>query len=374
LKEIPLTDIRLRKFAQILVDHSTKVGPGDRVAITATTAAEPLVRALYELVLDRGGQPHVLFDFPGQDEIFYRHAGDEQLDFVPLFHRMAFEEFEVLVKIRSELNTRALSGLDPARQSRRQKALSTLLAAQMRRGAEKSLRWMSTLFPTQAYAMEAEMGFEEYQDFVYAALHADENTPDPVAYWQGVEREQKGIVDRIEGHDRVVLRGPNVDLSLSIKGRTFRNASGQHNLPDGEIYTGPVEDSANGWVRYTYPAIYLGRMVEGVELTFEGGRVVRATAVKNEEFLNHVLDSDAGSRYLGEFAIGTNFEIDRFTHNILFDEKIGGSFHMAVGAGYPETGSQNKSVVHWDMICDMRQDAEILVDGEVVYRNGSFVF
>ncbi len=244
----------------------------------------------------------------------------------------------------------------------------------MRRGADKTLRWMSTLFPTNAYAMEAEMGLSEYEDFVYAALHADDHTPDPVAHWQKIEKEQQRIVDRIEGHDQVLLRGPNVDLSLSIKERTFRNASGQHNLPDGEIYTGPVEDSANGWVHYTYPAIYQGRSVEGIELTFEAGKVVKANAKRNEEFLLHMLDTDAGARYLGEFAIGTNFEIDRFTRNILFDEKIGGSFHMALGAGYPETGSQNKSIFHWDMICDMRQDAEIRVDGEVVYRDGQFVF
>jgi aminopeptidase len=369
-----LADQRVEKFARILVDHSTKVSPGDRVGITATTEAEPLVRALYKLVLDRGGHPHVLFDLPGQEELFFAHAGDEQLDFVPRFHKMAFEEFEVLVKIRSEVNTRALSGVDPARQARRQRAMAALLEAQMRRGAEKSLRWMSTLFPTNAYAMEAEMGLAEYQDFVYRALHADEDTPDPVAYWQRVEREQQRIVERIEGHDRVELRGPNVDLSLSIKGRTFRNASGQHNLPDGEIYTGPVEDSAAGWVRYTYPAVYQGRVVEGVELTFEKGRVVKANARKNEPFLLRQLETDPGARYLGEFAIGTNFEIDRFTHNILFDEKIGGSFHMALGAGYPETGSRNKSIIHWDMICDLRQDSEIRVDGEVVYRNGQFVF
>jgi aminopeptidase len=344
------------------------------VAITATFAAEPLVRALYELVLERGAHPHILFDLPGQDEALFAHASDEQLDYIPPFHKMAFEEFGVLIKIRAEINTRALSSVDPARQARRQKALSTLLQAQMRRGADKSLRWMSTLYPTQAYAMEAEMGFEEYQDFVFRAMHADEGTPDPVAYWQWIEQEQKRIVERIESHDWVELHGPNVDLSLSIKGRIFRNASGQHNLPDGEIYTGPVEDSANGWVRFTYPAVYQGRIVEGIELTFEAGRVVKATAAKNEDFLLQMLDTDAGARYLGEFAIGTNFEINRFTHNILFDEKIGGSFHMALGAGYPETGSLNKSIIHWDMICDLRQDAEIKVDGEVVYRNGDFVF
>jgi len=366
-------DIRDQRFAQIIVDHSTQVRPGDRVAITATLAAEPAVRALYELVLERGGHPHLLFDLTEQDEALYKHASDAQLDYVPAFHRMAFEEFEVLIKIRSEINTRALSGVDPARQARRQKALATLLKAQMARGAEKSLRWMSTLHPTPAYAMEAEMGFEEYRDFFYRACHADLDTPDPVAYWQGVETNQRKIVERIEGHDRVELRGPNVDLKLSIRGRNFRNASGQHNLPDGEIYTGPVEESVTGWVRYTYPAIYQGRIVEGIELTFEGGRVVQATAARNQDFLLRMLESDAGARYVGEFAIGTNFEINRFTRSILLDEKIGGSFHTALGAGYPETGSRNQSVIHWDMICDLRQDSELWVDGELVYRNGAFL-
>jgi aminopeptidase len=369
-----LADPRVEKFTKILVDHSTKVGPGDRVAITSTTAAVPLVRALYELVLERGGYPHVLIDFPGQEELLFAHASDEQLEYVPLFHKMAFEDFDVLVKIRAETNTRGLSSVSPERQAHRQKAISALIGAQMRRGAEKSLRWMSTLYPTSAYAMEAEMSDEEYENFVYRAMHADEGTPDPVAYWAGVEQEQKRIVERIEGHDRVEIQGPNVDLSLSIKRRTFRNASGQHNLPDGEIYTGPVEESANGWVRYTYPAMYQGRIVEGIELHFQAGKVVQATAEKNEEFLLRMLDTDPGARYIGEFAIGTNFEIDRFTRSILFDEKIGGSFHMALGAGYPETGSQNKSMIHWDMICDLRKESEIKVDGEVVYRNGAFVF
>lgn len=369
-----MTDTRARKFAQILVDHSTKVGPEDRVAITATTAAEPLVRALYELVLIRGGHPHLILDFPGMDEVLFAHASDQQLEFVPLFHKLAFEDFDVLIKIRSESNTRALSSVDPQRQSHRQKAIAHLINVQMRRGADKSLRWMSTLYPTNAYAMEAEMGFEEYQDFVFRACHADENTPDPVAYWQGVQENQRAIVERIEGHDQVVLKGPNVDLSLSIKGRKFRNASGQHNMPDGEIYTGPVEESVSGWVRYTYPAVTQGRVVEGVELRFEDGQVVSATAKKNQDFLLQMLETDQGARYVGEFAIGTNFEINRFTRSILFDEKIGGSFHMALGAGYPETGSQNKSNIHWDMICDMRQDAEISVDGELIYRNGQFVF
>jgi aminopeptidase len=368
-----LTDTRIHKFAQILVDHSTKVGKGDRVAITTTTTAEPLVRALYELVLERGGYPHVLFDFEGQDEVLFSHAGDDQLDFVPLFHKMAFEQFEVLIKVRADTNTRALGSVDLERQTRRQKAMFSLIQAQLTRGADKSLRWMSTLFPTNAYAMEADMGFEEYQDFVFRAMHADDGTPDPVAHWLGVKSEQQRIIDRIQGHDLVEIKGPNVDLTLSIKGRTFNNACGEHNMPDGEIYTGPVEDSANGWVRYTYPAMYQGRIVDGIELKFEAGKVVSASAAENEAYLLKLIDTDSGSRYIGEFAIGTNFEIDRFTKSILFDEKIGGTFHMALGAGYPETGSQNKSDIHWDMICDLRKDSEIRVDGEVVYRNGEFV-
>ena len=367
-------DLRANKFAQIMVDHSTGVKPGDRVAITSTPAAEPVLRALYALVLERGGQPHLLLDLPGQDELLYAHASDEQLDFVPVFHQMAFEQFDVLLKIRADANTRALSSVPAARAARRQKTMASLIETQMRRGATRELRWMSTQYPTSAYAMEADMGTEEYQDFFYRACHADEGTPDPLAYWQGIKGRQQAIIDRIQGHDQVTLRGPHVDLTLSIQGRRFVNACGEHNLPDGEIYTGPVEDSANGWVRYTYPAVYQGRIVEGIELGFENGKVVKATARQNQDFLLQILETDANARFIGEFAIGTNYEINRFTRSILLDEKIGGSFHMALGAGYPETGSQNRSRVHWDMICDLRQDSEIRLDGELFYKNGEFVY
>jgi aminopeptidase len=369
-----MTDLRIEKLARILIDHSAYVGPGDRVAIEAITVAAPLVRALYELTLKRGALPHLLLHLPQQEEIFFSLAGDQQLDFTPTFQKLVVDDFDVYIRARSEANTRALTSVDPARQARWQKAMAQVRNTMMRRGGDKSLRWVLAQYPTQAYAMEAEMGLQEYQDFVYKACHADEDTVDPVAYWQGVQKKQAEIVKRIESHDQVRVRGPQVDLSLSIQGRTFRNSSGQHNMPDGEVYTGPVEDSVQGWVRYTYPAVTQGRVVSGIELKFEQGRVVAATAEKNQDFLLKMLDSDPGARYVGEFAIGTNFGITRFTRNILFDEKIGGTFHMAVGAGYPETGSLNTSAIHWDMICDLRQDAEILVDGELVYRNGEFVF
>jgi len=367
-----MADARVEKLAQILVDHSAEIKPGDRVAIEATTAAQPLVRALYATILDRGGYPHLLLELPDQEEIYFAHANGEQLDAVPTFRKLAYDQFESRIRIHSDTNPRALSSVDPAKQRRRQKASASILETQMRRGADRSFKWVTTLFPTEGYAIEAEMSLSNFEDFVYRACHADQ--ADPVAYWNKVQANQKKIIERIEGHDQVVLRGPNVDLSLSIKGRKFLNAAGKSNMPDGEVFTGPVEDSLNGFVRFSYPAIYSGVMVEGVELTFSNGKVTKARAEKNQPFLLEMLESDAGARYVGEFAIGTNYEIDRFSHNILFDEKLGGSFHMALGAGYPETGSHNKSIIHWDMICGMQKEAEILVDGEMVYKNGKFVF
>jgi aminopeptidase len=368
-----LTDIRYQKFAQILVHHSTKIKPGDRVVVTSSTAAEPFLRELFVEILRQGGYPHLLLDIQDQDELFYQNASNEQLDFVPIFHKIGFEQFDVLMKIRAETNTRALSNVDKTKQSRRQKAISTLLNAQLQRGASKQLRWISTIFPTPAYAMEAEMGFEEFQTFAFRAMHADKNTPDPLSYWQNIERQQQHFIDYIEKHDRLTVKGPHVDLSLSIKGRKFINAAGEHNLPDGEIYTGPVEDSVEGWVRFTLPAIVHGQEVDGIELTFSAGQVIKASAQKNEAFLKMMLATDPGASYVGEFAIGTNMEIDRLTRMILYDEKTGGSFHMALGAGYPETGSINQSMIHWDMICDLRHDSEIRADGELIYKDGRFV-
>jgi aminopeptidase len=368
-----VSDIRVEKMARVLVDYSVNIQPGDRVLIESTLLAEPLVREVYRRVLERGGHPHLLLSLPDQDEIFFAAAKDDQLDFVPALHQYAVEQFDARIRVYSEGNTRSLTHVDPARMARRQKALAVVQGTVFRRAGEGSLRWISTQYPTMAYAMEAEMGFNEYQDFFYSACHADDQTPDPVAFWKQVGADQQRIIQRLEGHDRVVLKGPDVDLRLSIQGRKFLNSCGIHNLPDGEVYTGPVEDSVEGWVRFTYPAIYAGQIVEGVELTFEKGRVAQAKAQRNEPLLLKMLETDAGAKYVGEFAIGTNYQINRFTRNILFDEKIGGTFHMALGAGYPETGSLSRSVIHWDMICAL-QGAEINLDGETIYRDGKFTF
>ena len=372
-----MADPRVSKFAKVLVEHSARVVPGDRILIEATTAAEPLVRELYIQILEKGGIPHTAIGFPGmvpfiQDDMYLTYANDTQLDFVPTFHKVAYDQFEGRIRVHSATNTRATSSVDPVKAQRRGKATSSITEAQMRRGGEGKFKWVTTLYPTDAYAQDAGMSLKDYEDFVFGAIHA--NADDPIAFWKGTAAGQQKAIDFLVGKDLVTLRGPNVDLTLSIKGRKFNNSTGVYNMPDGEIYTGPVEDSVNGWVKFTYPAIYGGVAVEGAELIFNRGRVDTAKAEKNQDYLVKMLESDDGSRHLGEFAIGTNFDINKFTGNILFDEKIGGTFHMALGAGYPETGSKNKSSIHWDMICDMRTDSEITVDGELFYKNGQFVF
>ncbi|MEN8171439.1 MAG: aminopeptidase [Chloroflexota bacterium] len=368
-----MSDPRILKFAEILVDHSARIQPGDRVAIESPTTALPLVEALYDKILERGGHPQLLIALPDQNERLFKYASNAQLDFTPAFQKFAYDNFESRIRIHAETNPRALTNVDPKLQARRKGALAPILQTQMKRGAEKVFKWVTTLYPTEAYAQEAGMPFKEYQDFVYRSCFADDSTNDPTAEWFKFKTRQQQFIDYIQGKEKVEIHGPNVDLSLSIKGRIFKNSFGEHNMPDGEIYTGPVEDSVNGWVRYTYPAIFDGRIVEGVELTFKDGKVTQASAKTNQDFLLEMLDTDPGARYVGEFAVGTNYNIDRFIGHILFDEKIGGSFHMALGAGYPETGSHNKSKIHWDMICDLRTDSEIVLDGEVIYRNGEFI-
>jgi aminopeptidase len=241
----------------------------------------------------------------------------------------------------------------------------------MNRSASGDLRWVITNYPCEALAQDADMSLSEYEDFVYQATFVDQD--DPVAAWQGVHDEQQRLVNWMAGKKQVTIKGPNADISLSIEGRSFINSDGDKNMPSGEIYTSPVEDSAQGWVKFTYPAIHRGVAVEGVHLEFDKGKVIKAAAAKNEAFLLKMLETDEGSSCLGELGIGTNFGIQRFTKSILYDEKIGGSFHLAIGSGFPEAGGKNTSSIHWDLICDAKQDTEMRVDGELFYQNGKFV-
>jgi len=370
-EERAMADLRIEKMAELLVNYSVAVSTGDRVLINGSSLAEPLLKEIFIKVLQAGGHPLMMTSIPDTDELFFRYASDEQLKHVPKPLELVMETYDVRISLLAESNTRALSNVEPDKIVQHQRARRDLMQTFMRRSAAGELRWTVAPFPTNAFAQDAEMSLSEYEDFVYGSCLPD--IADPIGYWQRFSASQQGIVDWLKGKTRVHIKGPGTDLHLSIAGRTFINCDGHYNMPDGEIFTGPVEDSIEGHVCFSYPAIYRGREVSGIKLFFEHGRVVKASADKNEDFLNQTLDTDAGSRFIGEFAIGTNDSITRFTREILFDEKIGGSFHMALGAGYPETGSKNESAIHWDMICDLRDGGEIRVDDELLFQNGKFM-
>lgn len=365
-----MADPRVEKLAKTLVEYSVRVKPGDWVVISSNPIAEPLVREVYRYTLRAGGRPSVLLTQDSLAQILFQEASEEQLRWITPFERLPFEEADVYMIIQATTNTRNLADADPAKVGIRSGARKGIMDAYMRRAAAGELRWTLTQFPCAAFAQDADMSLHEFEDFVYRATFADQE--DPVKLWNDVEANQERLVQWLKGKKKLHMKSADIDISLSIEGRPFNNSSATHNMPGSEIFTSPVEDSVNGWVKYTFPAINLGREVHGIRLEFKDGRVVNASAEKNEEYLITMLDQDAGARTLGELGIGTNYNIDRFTKSILYDEKIGGTIHMAVGAGYPETGSKNQSALHWDMICDMRTDSEIRVDGDLFYKDGQF--
>lgn len=365
-----MADIRVVRLAQTLVNYSTSIAPKDFVAIYGEPDAAPLIREVYREVLKAGGYPYLFVRLSGLDQIFFTEANDDQLQHVFRTDEMVRGEFDALIGIQSQSNTRSLSSVDPDKQSARHKAYAPVMETFMRRGASEELKWCGTLYPTNAYAQDADMSLEEFENYVYSTTYSE--TGEPIAEWQKIHDVQQRVIDWLSDKNLIEVKGPNVDMCLSVEGRVFWNSDGKRNMPSGEIFTGPVEDSVDGWVRFSYPVVADGREIEGIELQFESGKVVKASAAKNESYLQTMLNTDSGARYLGEWAIGTNKKINRFIKNILFDEKIGGTIHMAVGAGYPETGSKNKSAIHWDMICDMRDGGQISADGELFYESGEF--
>ncbi len=366
-----MRDQRADRLAQILVRYSTGVEQGDVCAIHSTTTAEPLVQAVYEEVLRAGGLPVLQVAPQGATAAFYELASDEQLDWVSPTATWSAENADVAIVILADANARELSQIDPARQTRVRRARKPLLDASMRRAAAGEHRWALTLFPTHAYASDAGMALGRYEDFFYAACLVDDD--DPLTAWQRQSDQVRRLADWIEGRKEVHITGPGTDIRLGVEGRTFIPCVGEHNMPDGEFFTGPIEDSVEGEVAFSFPAVYGGREVAGVKLRFEGGRVVDASAERGEDFLIETLDTDDGARRLGELGIGTNYGIATGTKEILLDEKIGGTVHMALGASYPESGGQNDSAVHWDMVCDLRRGGAIVVDGVELQRDGAFV-
>jgi aminopeptidase len=366
-----MRDPRAERLAKILVGYSTAVKPGDIVSIDGESAAEQLLLAVYEEVLKAGGQPIMNVSLDGQAAAYYKHASDEQLDWVSPVSEWMLDNVDVRISVGAANNTRELSAVPPDRQTRRQRATGALLGRAMERSARGEFRWVYTLYPTNAYAAEAEMSLADYEDFYFGACLADDE--EPLTAWQRAADETKRLAERIQGHEEVRVLAPGTDITLGIAGRTFIPCCGEHNMPDGEFFTGPVEDSVQGEVTFHLPANIAGREVAGVWLRFESGRVVDARAERGEEFLIQLLDTDSGARTLGELGIGTNYAIDRGTRSVLLDEKIGGTVHMAVGKSYPESGGENDSAVHEDLVCDLRPGGKLIVDGEDFQVDGKFV-
>jgi aminopeptidase len=366
-----MTDPRVETVAKILVDYSVAVRPNQLVRISGAPEGTPLILAVYQKVLERGAHPFLQVEPKEAEELFYTYASDAQLDYVPALVKDTVEQIDASIEIWTEVNTKQLTNANPAKQARRSVARRPLLNRMLERAARKELRWSGTLHPTHAFAQDAEMSLREFEDFVYDGCLVHE--PDPIKAWKKVSKEQQRIVRWLNKARKIHVVGPDTDLKLEVTGRKWINCDGRENFPDGEIFTGPIENSVNGYIRYTYPACHYGREVEDVRLRFKDGKVVKATAAKNEEFLLNMLKTDKGARYVGEFAFGTNSGIQRFTKNTLFDEKIGGTIHLAIGTGLPESGSKNRSAIHWDMVCDLRKGGEVHVDGTLFLKDGKIL-
>jgi aminopeptidase len=366
-RKIPMVvDERIGKLARVLVDYSTEAGEGDQVLISGEVGAGPLIKALYTRLLQVGATPITQISLPGMQELFFEHARDIHYDEIPEVTRAVVDGVDAHITILAPSNTRALANVDPSRQQalqRRNKPLSEVVL--------KKDRWMVTLFPTEALAQEAQASLSEYEEFAFGAMGLNEE--DPVRYWSEKFAEQERLIGRLEEAREIRILGPETDLTLSVAGRKFLNSAGRRNMPCGEVFTGPVEDSAHGTVYFGIPAAVAGREISGARLRFEEGKVVEASAEKGEEYLMSLLDADAGARYLGELGIGTNYNIPRASANVLFDEKLGGTVHLAIGRSYAETGGKNDSSVHTDLVCDLREGGELYADGELIQENGRFL-
>lgn len=364
-------DIRIERWAHTLVHYSLNAKAGETISIKATPLAEPLVAAVYRELLHVGATPLVLIELESLEEILLREGSDAQIASAPPLLAMAADRIDAQLTISSKANTRALTGINPARVAKRREANAKVSRILRKREQSKSYRWASTLYPTLAYAQDAEMSLSEFEEFVFDVCFL--NDPDPIARWQEISAQQQRLVDWLAGHKHIHVQADSTDLELSIENRVFINSDGKRNFPSSEFFTGPVEHSVNGIIQFDIPSTFDGRTVEGIRLVFSEGKVVEASARHGQDFLEQMLELDAGARYVGEFAFGNNPRIYRSIKNTLFDEKMGGTLHMALGNSYPETGGLNSSALHWDMVCDLRKSGEVWVDDTLFLKDGKIL-
>ena len=359
-----------KKYAELLVNYCLNIQEGDKLLIQSTTLAEDLVREVYKVALKSGAFPEVELRFRGQNRIFFEEASDSQLNYISPINKLYIDSFDAYLSIRAPFNLKEEANVDPQKRIRRAGATKKLSETFARRTGNGALKRSLCQYPTDACAQEAGMSLDEYREFVFKACYL--NLDNPNDRWLEIRKEQQKIVDFL--NDRSSLRYVNErsDITFSVEGRTWINSDGRVNMPSGEVFTGPVEDSLNGRVFFDYPSIYMGKEVSGVSFEVKDGRIERWSADKGEEVLDEIMKID-GARYFGEAAIGTNYNIDKPTKNILFDEKIGGTIHMAVGQSYLNTGGKNESTIHWDLIADMTKGGQIYADDSLVYENGQFL-
>ena len=366
-----MQDHRMERWAHTLVHYCLYVQAGETVAIRATPLAAPLVEAVFRELLLVGAYPLPLIELESFEEMLLKGGNDDQLSNAYPMWRVMEGEIDAQLSIESKSNTKSLSGVDPSRVAKRRQALRQVAGVLRKREQSKTFKWSTTLFPTAAYAQDAEMSLRDFEEFVFDVCFL--NDPDPIARWKEVSMQQQRLVDWLVGHNRVHILGDGTDLKLSIEGRVFINSDGRRNFPSGEFFTGPVENSAEGVIKFDVPASYGGHAIEDVRLVFHEGKVVEASAMHGQAFLDEMLELDSGARFLGEFAFGNNARVNRAIRNTLFDEKMGGTVHLALGASYPETGGVNQSALHWDMVCDLRSNGEVWVDDVLFLKDGKIV-
>jgi aminopeptidase len=361
---------RLRRFADVVVGYCAGVEPDDLVVLQGSMNVEPLLEQLYAATLRAGGCPATRVA-PELTELLLTEGSEEQIEWLTPGEREDVEQADVWIVVEAPTNTKELTAVDPERQALEQRARSALRERYLERAFNGELRWVLTAFPTNAAAQDAEMSLAQYEDFVYGSALLDAD--DPVARWREFSGELQRVVELLGSKEELRFVAEGTDLTFAVGGRTWIPSDGHENFPDGEVFTAPQDESAEGEITFTYPAVFRGRQVDDVRLRFRGGEVVEATATRGEDFLQEMVAVDDGARRVGELAFGLNDAVSVFTRNILFDEKIGGTMHLALGSAYPECGGTNRSALHWDLICDLRSGSEVYADGELVYRDGRFL-
>ncbi|MCB2295847.1 aminopeptidase [Clostridium algoriphilum] len=366
-----MADQRLNKLAKLLVNYSTKVKKGDSVFVSCDEVATPWMVEVVKEVVKAGGYVETSLSSQEVSEIKLKYGSEEQLLQEDTIFKTMLGKADVWISAWANRNTKALSKIDADKFKMSSKGAKSWRKIYSQRMGNGSLRWCGTQFPTYADAQEASMSFSDYEDFVYRAGLLD--AKDPVAEWKKISAEQERWVRYLDTKKGLQFISAGTDIKVNVAGRKWINCDGQVNFPDGEVFTSPVEDSVDGVITFSFPGIYMGKEIEGIVLEVEKGKVVKATATKGEDLLKTLLVIDEGACRFGEVAIGTNYGIKNFTKNMLFDEKIGGTVHMAIGDSMPEAGGLNRSIIHWDMLCDMRSGGKIYADGELFYENGRFI-